>query len=608
MILQSLYEYYQRKVNTGSADAAPQGFEWKSLPFLVVIDREGQFLSIEDTREESTPKGRKFLLPRAEQHSGSNSWATTNFLWDHIGYVLGHAKSDGDEAKNAKNKELANRQHGTWLSLLERLDGADADNVAIEAIRKFYSSRQEQNVRNSDKWAECIKISGCNVAFRLDGDPVPVPCKTSIQQFLQTYQQPSTNDAKNDDESISRPLVGRCLVTGDVGLIARIHIKTPINKDCKTLVGFQKNSGYDSYGKEQAYNSPVSQSAEAAYTTALKMMLAEGSHNRIRIGDTVMLFWSDGATQLEGDFPFFWQPAPDDPDKGIRAIQTLLESPRSGASIPEERSQFYVLGLAPGGGSRIAIRYWHAGSVAEFAAQIRQHFLDLRITAKPGHLVQYALFSLLRQICLDGDLDRLPPSLPGEIIRAALTGQRYPAMLLQQTVRRIRAEQCRKGPHDENVTTLRASLLKAYLLRSQKHQSLSEREITVALDLENCNPAYRLGRLFAVLEKIQEDAQRGINATIRDRYYGAASSTPVTAFPQLLKLKNHHLAKIENPAFRTAHEKRLTEIFSGLSADMPTHLSMEDQARFAIGYYHQRQALFTKTSTNDATTTEGNGK
>jgi CRISPR-associated protein Csd1 len=107
------------------------------------------------------------------------------------------------------------------------------------------------------------------------------------------------------------------------------------------------------------------------------------------------------------------------------------------------------------------------------------------------------------------------------------------------------------------------------------------------------------------LEKIQEDAQQNINATIRDRYYGAASSNPITVFPQLLKLKNHHLAKIENPSFRIAHEKRLSEIFAGLAPDMPRHLSMEDQARFAVGYYHQRQALFAKSTTNQETKTEG---
>ncbi|HOX50310.1 MAG TPA: type I-C CRISPR-associated protein Cas8c/Csd1, partial [Fibrobacteria bacterium] len=149
---------------------------------------------------------------------------------------------------------------------------------------------------------------------------------------------------------------------------------------------------------------------------------------------------------------------------------------------------------------------------------------------------------------------------------------------------------------------IRASLLKAYLNRFQRTHPINEKEILVSLDPANTNPGYLLGRLFAVLEKIQEDAQPGINATIRDRYYGAASASPVTVFPQLLKLKNHHLAKLENPAFRISHEKRLTEIIEGLPPSMPNHLSIEEQARFAIGYYHQRQALFTKSDKNTSET------
>jgi len=160
--------------------------------------------------------------------------------------------------------------------------------------------------------------------------------------------------------------------------------------------------------------------------------------------------------------------------------------------------------------------------------------------------------------------------------------------LLHLAVRRIRAER--------TVTRTRAAVLKAVLNRALRQRPTDQKEITVPLDPTNLSPGYRLGRLFAVLEKIQEDAQPGINATIRDRYYGAASSSPASVFPQLLKLKNHHLTKLNNPSFIGAHEKRLAEIFDGI-AEVPAHLQMEEQARFAIGYYHQRQALFTKSIT-----------
>ena len=594
MILQSLYEYYRRKVNLGSVDAAPEGFEWKALPFLVVIDGSGNFLSIEDTREESAPKGKKFLLPRAEQRPGSKGWATTNLLWDHIGYVFGFAKLGSDEAKNARSQELAKRQHGTWLASIEQLDRTFANDDAIAAIAKFYSSGEDQRVRDSDKWAECIRINGCNVSFRLDGDAVVVPCRDSVQQFVRSQLQSGLGDDQPDKEAGDRPLVGRCLITGDVGLIARLHIKTPINKDCNTLVGFQRNSGYDSYGKEQAYNAPVSQSAESAYTTALKMMLAEGSHNRIRIGDTVTLFWSAGTNQLENDFPFFWQPAPgDNPDRGIQAIQALLESPYYGATIPEERMQFYVLGLAPGGGSRISIRYWHPGTVEELSQKLRRHFRDLEVIKPKGDRGNCALFYLLRDIALENKIDNIPPSVAGDTMRAILSGGPYPTTLLQQAMRHIRATR--------DVKRTQAALLKAYLNReSQSKTQTIDEEFHVSLDPDNNNQGYLLGRLFAVLEKIQIDALGDINAGIRERFYGAASSSPVVVFSRLLNLKNHHLAKLESQAIRVAHEKRLTEIFAGL-VEFPAHLSLEDQARFAIGYYHQRQAFYTKAPVTDST-------
>ena len=194
-------------------------------------------------------------------------------------------------------------------------------------------------------------------------------------------------------------------------------------------------------------------------------------------------------------------------------------------------------------------------------------------------------------MALENKVDNVPPNLSGQIVQAILSGSLYPATMLQQTIRRVRATR--------DVTRMQAGILKAYLNRYYRIHSTKEKEITVALDTANNNPGYRLGRLFAVLEKIQEEANPGLNATIRDRFYGAASSSPVTVFPQLLKLKNHHLAKLENVGRKINFERMLTEIFDGIGSEMPSHLAMEDQSRFAIGYYHQRQALFTSSSNNE---------
>jgi CRISPR-associated protein Csd1 len=197
-----------------------------------------------------------------------------------------------------------------------------------------------------------------------------------------------------------------------------------------------------------------------------------------------------------------------------------------------------------------------------------------------------------------GKSENIPPNLGGDVMRAILSGQPYPLTLLQNAIRRIRAEQAKKGERGNpamNVTYPRAAIIKACLNRHLRNSQTYEKELTVTLDTINPNPGYRLGRLFAVLEKIQEEANPGINATIRDRFYGAASSTPVTVFSNLMKLKNHHLAKLENPGRRVNLERLIGEIMYGVT-DFPAHLDLADQGRFAIGYYHQRQAFFSKST------------
>jgi CRISPR-associated protein Csd1 len=217
---------------------------------------------------------------------------------------------------------------------------------------------------------------------------------------------------------------------------------------------------------------------------------------------------------------------------------------------------------------------------------MRQHFDDLDIAAPPYDQCRMSLQYLLGSTVLDWKSENIPPNLAGNVMRAVLNGSPYPETFANQCLRRVRAER--------DVTRVHASIVKACLNRKMRVANpMNEKEMAVGLDPSNMNVGYRLGRLFAVLEKIQEDANPGINATIRDRFYGAASSNPVAVFPQLLKLKNHHLSKLENQVFKIAHERRLAEIIEGLSNDMPAHLVMDDQARFAIGYYHQRQALFT---------------
>jgi len=302
------------------------------------------------------------------------------------------------------------------------------------------------------------------------------------------------------------------------------------------------------------------------------------------VGDASTVFWAEKPGHLLETLAvdIFGEPLKDDPDRNVRAVESLFKSPQTGVFATDgDTTRFYVLGLAPNA-ARIAVRFWHTGTVDELARRFRRYFDDLEIV-RPGFEKPYlSLFRLLVSVASLGKAENIPPNLAGDVMRAILAGTPYPATLFQGALRRIRAE-C------GDVSRPRAALLKACLNRMN---FTNEKEITVSLDETNPNPGHRLRRLFAVLEKIQEEAQPGINATIRDGYYGAASSTPVTVFGTLVKLSKHHLAKLENRGRAVNLEKLVGAIVDGLN-DFPAHLPLADQGRFAIGYYHQRQAFFT---------------
>jgi CRISPR-associated protein Csd1 len=304
-----------------------------------------------------------------------------------------------------------------------------------------------------------------------------------------------------------------------------------------------------------------------------------------------MVFWSEKDTSFEEEvFFFFSEPPRDDPDRSTEAVKALYQTIWSGAYVvPDDDTRFYVLGLSPNA-ARIAVRFWRVGTVREMGERFKQHVDDLTIKYRDGMDPALPMRRLLRSLSPQAKEENIPPNLAGEVMRAILEGTPYPVTLLQASLRRNRAEQ--------NVSYPRAAIIKAFLNRSLHFSNPRlEKEITMSTDPTNTNTGYQLGRLFAVLEKIQSDATPGINATIRDRFYGAASSTPVTVFGNLMRLSNHHLSKLEKekPGLFVVRKKMIGEIMCFIS-EFPTHLDLADQGRFAIGYYHQTQDLWTKNT------------
>ena len=581
MILYELKKYFDKKNAVTSGEFLQEGFEKKEIPFLIVIDHDGNFINLQDTRKSvkiplgmdkktNKPKEKTILvantyqLPRSVPRSGSRSYETTFLLWDHVGYVLKHPETD----------EKAPKQHQTWLDALNSLPDTLKNDKGVSAILKFYEKDGINKVKKHVNWKDCEKIKACNVTFILVDDPSPIPCCDAVKNYIQEQSEMNSDDGEK----------GVCIVTGQKDLIARIFSGVNFGGNIAKLVSFQKNSGYDSYGKEQGDNAPIGKKTEAAYTTALKCLLE--SEQKVSINTTTFLFWAETPDEYEG---YIVDSFKDDPDKRTKAVTALLNSPKTGAYVENQsKKRFFVLGISPNK-ARISIRYWIVDTVKNIGRRIASHFEATEIVKHPDQPKYLSLFRLLVSTTLQGKPENIPPNLGGEVMRSILEDLPYPVTLLNAAIRRNQAEQ--------QVTYPRAAIIKACLNKSINTQP-DYKELEMSLDKENKNVGYLLGRLFAILLSAQKTAETGGDkiADIKDKFYGSASSTPSIVFPTLMrKLQNHlsKIAKMDNKKKLAGYyEKNIREIIDKISgkeneAVFPDNLSLEKQGCFAIGYYHQ---------------------
>ena len=582
MILQALVDYYER------SDALPrEGWIRRPVDYELVLDTGGNciaFKALGEIRKGKTVAEER-LVPaigkQAMKHT--NSGKDANLLWDNASFVFG----TGNKGATKLASFIETLQ--SWLGEL--------DDPGVKAVHLFCTQLEA----NPEAASALIERFGHSEDFE-KRDPV---LAFQLQGDLEDiHHRPSVRLAYQDvliERYASGGVRGNCLVTGKTNVPIALN-ETVIKNvwggqpaGCN-IVSFNARA-FESYGKteRQGENAPVSRAAAFAYTTALNHLLRKDSVQRMQVGDASTVFWAERQDPFETIFGDIFQ---DNPDGGTTAVRALLDAVYSGQwGGSDENLRYHVLGLAPNA-ARISIRFYHSITLSELGQRIVQHFEDLSLARGP-HDPQYpSLFRLLTAVALQNKADHIPPNLGGAIVDALLAGPDapYPSLWLNAAVGRCRAEQ--------NVNYLRAAAIKACLNRYIRFRQSTEKEFLPMLDLSNTHPAYRLGRLFAVLEKIQEEASPGLNATIRDRYYGAASSTPVAVFTTLLRLKNAHLKKLM-PGRVTVFEKLLGEVLGPVD-DFPKHLPLPDQGRFALGYYHQRQDFFTRKSQDtDHGTPEG---
>ena len=587
MILQALAEYYDRKSSDPNAGLATMGFEAKEIPFILEIDAEGKLIQIEDTREGDGRKkrARSFLVPQGIKKT---SGVASNLLWDNAEYVLGllnlskfQSIPKSNPEKRRKQLQRFREQHQAFAIKINALSET-VDDCGLHAVSLFLGNikANKKIMRKFPQWSDIVE-SNPNLTFRLNGNRELI-CQSPT--VIAAIRGCDSSDVEKE----------RCLISGAQDEVERLHTSIKgvwgAQSSGANIVSFNLDA-FNSFGKKQGNNAPVGKQAAFAYTTALNYLLRKDSTQRMQVGDSSTVFWSEKQSDMETTVvSLFDQPPKDDPDRNVRAVQTLYKSIQNGRYCKDDGgTRFYVLGLAPNA-ARIAVRFWHVCTVAEMAERITQHFSDLEIIHGPNEAPFLSLFRLLVSTASLGKAENIPPNLAGDVMRSIIEGRPYPQTLLGAAIRRIKAEQYVSYP--------RAALIKACINRkSRDSNSENQEELNVALDEQNNNIGYRLGRLFAVLEKVQEEANPGLNATIRDRYYGAASSSPVTVFSTLLKLSKHHIAKLHKG--RAVNIERLIGEIMAEIQDFPAHLPIADQGRFAIGYYHQRQDFFTTSETKE---------
>lgn len=598
MILQALSQYYERLLADPSVNIAPLGFEQKSIDFLIVITQDGTFDGLRDLREGEgkQKRGRLTRVPKGEKRA---SGIVANLLCDTVPYALGHLlrvdkqnklvykgkgadkRLDLRQSKNEINKmrsRLSN-QHTAFLNKIETTF-KDCDDIGVKALIRFLNKADFAALFNHPLWQEVEENAG-NITFALDGGEL-ICQRPAVVKAINTQ----TNQTSGGQ---------MCAVSGEIDEIARLHsaIKGVWGAQAcgANIVSFNLDA-FRSFGKKQGHNAPIGKQAEFAYTTALNYLLAT-PRQRMQMGDASTVFWAKDPSDFEDVFcSCFEQPVKGEEAVRYDKIRSLLASVRTGISADEEHRPFYVLGLAPNA-SRISIRFWYAGNLKEIKERIAQFFDDVSLVKAPHDPEYLSLLQLLSSTATEGKIDNLPPNISGDFARAVMLGNNYPHTLLSNAVRRCKAEQ--------RVTYARISIIKACLVRNATFNKSTNKEVTMKLDKSYDNIGYVLGRLFAVLERIQEAAQPGINKTIRDTYFGAATSSPQITFKRLNDLSIHHLAKIRNGGKSIVWFEQLKQEVYGLvpPSGLPNQLKIEDQARFAVGYYHQRQDFFTTKETEN---------
>ena len=596
MILASLARYYRRlaaKDEMGNPKVPPYGFSEEKIGWILVLDKEGRLKTVvPNLTADKKPQPKLMSVPQSFKRPGTTP--KPFFLWDKTSYSLGvevnKNKAEAKEKPFTSSEKTFDAFKQYHLDLLQ-----NSEDEGLQALCRFLRNWLPENFAAEKLPAEMLDA---NIAFSLE-KPTALIHKREAAQSLWA-------GCLKSDEALE----GLCLISGDTAPIARLHpaIKGVFGGQSSggSIISFNKEA-FASFGKEQGANAPVSEQSAFAYTTALNYLLRRENNHCLTIGDASTVFWAEAddsatAQAAEGFFAQVFTP-PDDEQESAKVFN-VLEQMGKGRPLQEiapefsPNTRFYILGLAPNA-ARISVRFWLDTTFGQLAENLAQHWQDLALDPcawkTPPSIFKLLLETAIKFKNSEGRYEKpkaetISPMLAGEMTRAVICGTPYPLSLLSQLITRIRA--------DGDVNGLRVAVMKAVLERRFR-KGFIEEGVPMSLNNEIPNRAYLLGRLFAVLERIQYQALGELNAGIADRYYGSASAVPFSVFPRLLSGAKHHLLRLrkDKAGMAVNLDKDLGEIIAKLPETFPRHLSIDEQGRFAIGYYHQKQSYFAKKET-----------
>ncbi|WP_288743199.1 type I-C CRISPR-associated protein Cas8c/Csd1 [uncultured Clostridium sp.] len=577
MILQALAKHYENLAAEGKV--SKEGWCEAKVSYAIELMPDGKvkgFISLKTEEERGKKKVWVSTTRMVPQMVTRSSGVSSNFLCDNSKYMLGFNK-DGSSKRVLECFQAAKEKH---LELLEQAEGEMA--ASIKAFFETWNpEKEEEKLKESEIW-EALTDGG-NLIFYMNG------CDAQEDEEIKELW----NEKQNSCDGEEGGNTGICLVTGKKAEISRIHrtIKgvPGAQSSGAALVSFNAPA-FESYGKEQSYNAPVGKYAEFAYTTALNYLLSQRNYT-FQLGDTMVVYWAENGQKAYQDvFSFALVPTVDNRET-IREIFDCIkkDQPIKVEDIEMDSEQrFYILGLAPNA-ARLSVRFFYQDSFGKILEHISEHYERMKIVQPSWETREYmSIRDMLMETVNQNSRDKSPiPNMAAMVMQAVLSGGRYPASLYTDTLIRIRADQ-----GERKLSWGRTAILKAYLIRNTNWK---EGVNYMGLNKENSEQPYLLGRLFAVLEFIQKDTNPGIKATIRDRYFNSACATPASVFPILIKLMNSHIKKLErdNLGAKISYENQLTEIMGKLD-EFPRRLTLEEQGKFDLGYYHQVQDKYTK--------------